>query len=161
MSDKDIIGITTYNVTPDRVRIRLSSIFMSQMKVLYLIDCPLLLQSRVFLFRRAKTACRRRTGHAFVVFHRQRHAWRLVVQECGWCRTLIHFLQAGKYPIHTCEAVNSFWNRARRNENGHLVPDAPEDVVQSSLGFSKYEHASHDKSSDTQGTSIADTNSSS
>lgn len=32
-------------------------------------------------------------------------------------------------------------HRARRNEKGHLEPDAPEEVVQSSLGFDKYENA--------------------
>lgn len=30
--------------------------------------------------------------------------------------------------------------RARRNKFGHLEPDAAEDVVQSSLGFDKFEH---------------------
>lgn len=70
------------------------------MKVLCLIDCPLLLQSRVFLFRRAKTACRRRSGHASVIFYRQRHTWRPGVQKCGWCRTLVHFFQVGEYSIH-------------------------------------------------------------
>ena len=30
--------------------------------------------------------------------------------------------------------------RARRNEQGHLVPDAPLNVVEASLGFDKYEH---------------------
>ena len=29
---------------------------------------------------------------------------------------------------------------ARRNERGHLEPDAPDDVVQKSLGFDEYEH---------------------
>jgi len=36
--------------------------------------------------------------------------------------------------------------RARRNSRGDLEPDAPEDVVQSSLGFSKYELASKEAS---------------
>ena len=31
--------------------------------------------------------------------------------------------------------------RARRNEHGQLEPDAPEDVVQASLGFDQYENA--------------------
>jgi len=30
---------------------------------------------------------------------------------------------------------------ARRNQRGQLEPDAPEDVVQDSLGFSGYEHS--------------------
>jgi cytochrome c oxidase assembly protein subunit 11 len=32
--------------------------------------------------------------------------------------------------------------RARRNQQGHLEPDAAENVVQASMGFDKYEHAS-------------------
>jgi cytochrome c oxidase assembly protein subunit 11 len=31
--------------------------------------------------------------------------------------------------------------RARRNDKGHAIPDAPEDVIQKSQGFDKYEHA--------------------
>jgi len=31
--------------------------------------------------------------------------------------------------------------RARRNKQGHLEPDAADDVVQASLGFGAYEHA--------------------
>ena len=30
---------------------------------------------------------------------------------------------------------------ARRNAQGHLEPDAPDDVVQASQGFADYEHA--------------------
>lgn len=30
---------------------------------------------------------------------------------------------------------------ARRNERGHLEPDAPQDAIRESLGFSNYEHA--------------------
>ena len=37
--------------------------------------------------------------------------------------------------------------RARRNARGDLEPDAPEDVVQSSLGFGDYELASKQASS--------------
>lgn len=31
--------------------------------------------------------------------------------------------------------------RARRNSQGHLEPDAPEDVVDASMGWSNYEKA--------------------
>ena len=37
--------------------------------------------------------------------------------------------------------------RARRNARGDLEPDAPEDVVQNSLGFGDYELASKNASS--------------
>ena len=32
-------------------------------------------------------------------------------------------------------------SRARRNAQGHLEPDAADEVVQKSLGFDSYEHA--------------------
>lgn len=31
--------------------------------------------------------------------------------------------------------------RAKRNDRGHAIPDAPEDVVMKSQGFDQYEHA--------------------
>ena len=50
LSDKDIIGIATYNVTPDRVCIPLiSSPNHHQLTHLH-IDCTLLFKSRMFLF---------------------------------------------------------------------------------------------------------------
>lgn len=39
-----------------------------------------------------------------------------------------------------CPTLNND-SRARRNYQGQLEPDAPEDVVQDSLGFGGYEHA--------------------
>ena len=46
-------------------------------------------------------------------------------------------------------------HRARRNSRGDLEPDAPEDVVQSSLGFGDYELASK-KASDSNKSSTSD-----
>ena len=48
-------------------------------------------------------------------------------------------------------------HRARRNSRGDLEPDAPEDVVQSSLGFGDYELASKKASSDSNKSSTSDT----
>ena len=45
--------------------------------------------------------------------------------------------------------------RARRNARGDLEPDAPEDVVQSSLGFGDYELASR-KASGSDDSSTSD-----
>ncbi|KAF9007594.1 cytochrome c oxidase assembly protein CtaG/Cox11-domain-containing protein [Cyathus striatus] len=81
-SDDDIIGIATYNVTPDRV-------------------AP--------YFSKVECFC----------FEEQR-------------------LLAGE---EVDMPLLFFPTSARRNEMGHLEPDAPDDVVQSSLGFDKYEHA--------------------
>lgn len=47
--------------------------------------------------------------------------------------------------------------RARRNARGDLEPDAPEDVVQSSLGFSDYELASKKGSSGSDNSSASGT----
>jgi len=46
--------------------------------------------------------------------------------------------------------------RARRNSRGDLEPDAPEDVVQSSLGFGDYELASKKASFDSGKSSTSD-----
>jgi len=37
--------------------------------------------------------------------------------------------------------LRTLLDRARRNEQGHLEPDAPADVVEKSLGFEDYELA--------------------
>jgi len=55
------------------------------------------------------------------------------------------------YPIHSSgmslyshpliSTCTETWQRARRNERGQLEPDAPDNVIQDSLGFGGYEHA--------------------
>lgn len=47
--------------------------------------------------------------------------------------------------------------RARRNARGDLEPDAPEDIVQNSLGFGDYELASKKASSGSGSPSTSDT----
>lgn len=37
--------------------------------------------------------------------------------------------------------LNYTFFRARRNDMGHAIPDAPEDVIQKSQGFENYELA--------------------
>lgn len=70
-SKKDVIGIATYNVTPDRV----CWLLFGDMKVhLKLSGCTVLFQSGMFLFRGAKTPRGRGSRHASSLFHRQRHA---------------------------------------------------------------------------------------
>jgi cytochrome c oxidase assembly protein Cox11 len=71
-SDRDIIGIATYNVTPDRVG--LIHFFKAQHRCIYYIDRALFLQSGMFLLRRAAFAGRRRSGHASTFLLGQRHA---------------------------------------------------------------------------------------
>lgn len=51
-SDKDFIGIATYNVTPDRVS-TLPSLRLPPFN--HFVDCAIFLESRVFLFRGTET----------------------------------------------------------------------------------------------------------
>ena len=54
---------------------------------------------------------------------------------------LIHFLSTIHFVFLKLITLTAYRNRARRNAQGNLEPDASDDVVQSSLGFSGYEHA--------------------
>lgn len=72
-SNQDIIGIATYNVTPDRVSSgSWSSPNTSDRNTLQ--DRPLFLQSGMFLLRGAEITGRRRSRHAATFLHRQGHA---------------------------------------------------------------------------------------
>lgn len=54
---------------------------------------------------------------------------------------VLHILPVSTYlSLSRLFIENGLLSRARRNRQGHLEPDAPEDVVQQSLGFDKYEH---------------------
>ncbi|KAF4597238.1 hypothetical protein EYR40_007690 [Pleurotus pulmonarius] len=102
-SDQDIIGIATYNVTPDRV-------------------APYFSKVECFCFEEQKL---------------------LAGEEVDM--PLLFFIDKDILDDPTCRNVDDVvlsytFFRARRNRQGHLEPDAPEDVVQQSLGFDKYEH---------------------
>ena len=45
------------------------------------------------------------------------------------------------FPSLPLSLLGSLFRRARRNQRGHLEPDASDEVVQASLGFNEYEHA--------------------
>ncbi|KAF9451882.1 hypothetical protein P691DRAFT_723104 [Macrolepiota fuliginosa MF-IS2] len=103
-SSKDIIGIATYNVTPDRV-------------------APYFSKVECFCFEEQKL---------------------LAGEEVDM--PLLFFIDKDMLDDPACKHVDDVvlsytFFRARRNERGHLEPDAPEDEVQDSLGFSKYELA--------------------
>lgn len=53
------------------------------------------------------------------------------------CRTRSSGVFADHWHIPSLTSVY----RARRNERGHLEPDAADDVVQTSLGFGEYKNA--------------------
>ncbi|KAF5359192.1 hypothetical protein D9756_003113 [Leucocoprinus leucothites] len=112
-SDKDIIGIATYNVTPDRI-------------------APYFSKVECFCFEEQKL---------------------LAGEEVDM--PLLFFIDKDMLDDPACRNVDDVvlsytFFRARRNERGHLEPDAPEDVVQDSLGFGQYEHAPKTEARDTQ-----------
>lgn len=103
-SEKDIIGIATYNVTPDRV-------------------APYFSKVECFCFEEQKL---------------------LAGEEVDM--PLLFFIDKDILDDPSCRGVNDVvlsytFFKARRNAQGHLEPDAEEDVVQRSLGFEGYEHS--------------------
>jgi len=109
-SDKDYIGIATYNVAPDRI-------------------APYFSKVECFCFEEQKL---------------------LAGEEVDM--PLLFFIDKDVLDDPACDRVDDIvlsytFFRARRNAQGHLEPDAPEEVVQSSLGFSGYELASKSKTS--------------
>ncbi|KAF5391697.1 hypothetical protein D9757_002440 [Collybiopsis confluens] len=103
-SKEDIIGVATYNVTPDRIAPYFSKI-----------EC--------FCFDEQK----------------------LLPNETI-DMPLLFFIDKDVLDDPSCRNVEDVilsytFFRARRNPQGHLEPDAPEDIVQKSLGFENYELA--------------------
>ncbi|KAI9573999.1 cytochrome c oxidase assembly protein CtaG/Cox11-domain-containing protein [Boletus coccyginus] len=103
-SKKDVIGIATYNVTPDRV-------------------APYFSKVECFCFEEQKL---------------------LAGEEVDM--PLLFFIDKDMLDDPSCRNIDDIvlsytFFRARRNVQGHLEPDAADDVVQKSLGFDGYEHA--------------------
>lgn len=103
-SDKDIIGIATYNVTPDRI-------------------APYFAKVECFCFEEQKL---------------------LAGEEVDM--PLLFFIDKDILDDPSCRKIDDVvlsytFFRARRNSQGNLEPDAPDDVVQNSMGFGEYEHA--------------------
>ncbi|KAI0734117.1 cytochrome c oxidase assembly protein CtaG/Cox11-domain-containing protein [Fomitopsis betulina] len=104
LSDKDIIGIATYNVTPDRI-------------------APYFGKVECFCFDEQKLLAGEEVDMPLLFFIDKEFL------EDPACRNLD-------------DVVLSYtFFRARRNSQGHLEPDAPDDVVQASQGFGDYEMA--------------------
>ncbi|KAE9405123.1 hypothetical protein BT96DRAFT_1065740 [Gymnopus androsaceus JB14] len=103
-SKEDIIGVATYNVTPDRIAPYFSKI-----------EC--------FCFDEQKLLPNETVDMPLLFFIDKD------VLDDPSCR-------------HVEDVVLSYtFFRARRNNQGHLEPDAPEEVIQKSLGFESYELA--------------------
>ncbi|KAI0707360.1 cytochrome c oxidase assembly protein CtaG/Cox11-domain-containing protein [Earliella scabrosa] len=103
-SDKDIIGIATYNVTPDRI-------------------APYFAKVECFCFEEQKLLAGEEVDMPLLFFIDRD------VLDDPQCRNLDDIV------------LSYTFFRARRNAQGHLEPDAPEDVVQASQGFAGYELA--------------------
>jgi len=119
-SPQDIIGIATYNVTPDRV-------------------APYFSKVECFCFEEQKL---------------------LAGEEVDM--PLLFFIDKDILDDPACRNVDDVvlsytFFRARRNARGDLEPDAPEDVVQSSLGFGDYKLASGKASPGSDNSSTSDT----
>lgn len=102
--EKDLIGIATYNITPERV-------------------APYFAKVECFCFEEQKI----RAGEEVdlpVFFFIDRDI--LDDPAVGRVEDVV---------------LNYTFFRAKRNDRGHLVPDAPEDVIQKSQGFEGYELA--------------------
>ncbi|KAJ3480279.1 hypothetical protein NLI96_g8460 [Meripilus lineatus] len=103
-SKQDIIGIATYNVTPDRI-------------------APYFAKVECFCFEEQKLLAGEEVDMPLLFFIDKD------VLDDPACRNLD-------------DVVLSYtFFRARRNAQGHLEPDAPDDVVQASQGFADYEMA--------------------
>ncbi|KAJ7761890.1 cytochrome c oxidase assembly protein CtaG/Cox11-domain-containing protein [Mycena maculata] len=103
-SKQDIIGIATYNVTPDRV-------------------APYFSKVECFCFEEQKL---------------------LAGEEVDM--PLLFFIDKDILDDPACRNIDDVvlsytFFRARRNQKGHLEPDAAENEVQTSMGFGEYEHA--------------------
>ncbi|KAI0065315.1 hypothetical protein BV25DRAFT_1822472 [Artomyces pyxidatus] len=103
-SEQDIIGIATYNVTPDRI-------------------APYFAKVECFCFEEQKLLAGEEVDMPLLFFIDKD------VLEDPACRNLDDIV------------LSYTFFRARRNAQGHLEPDAPEDVVQASQGFAGFEHA--------------------
>ncbi|KAK7690906.1 hypothetical protein QCA50_006009 [Cerrena zonata] len=103
-STQDIIGIATYNVTPDRI-------------------APYFAKVECFCFEEQKLLAGEEVDMPLLFFIDKD------VLDDPACRNLD-------------DVVLSYtFFKARRNAQGHLEPDASDEVVQASQGFGEYEHA--------------------
>ncbi|WOO82529.1 Cytochrome c oxidase assembly protein COX11, mitochondrial [Vanrija pseudolonga] len=103
-SDQDLIGIATYNMTPDKIAQYFAKV-----------EC--------FCFEEQKI----RAGEEVDL-------------------PVFFFIDRDIVDDPTLDNVDDVvlsytFFRARRNDRGHLEPDAPEEVVHKTLGWDKYEHA--------------------
>ncbi|KAG6856893.1 hypothetical protein H0H87_012474 [Tephrocybe sp. NHM501043] len=121
-SSKDIIGIATYNVTPDRVRhiVLDGALSESSLQV-----APYFSKVECFCFEEQRLLAGEEVDMPLLFFIDKD------ILEDPACSNVEDVEE-----LTTCGS-----SRARRNERGHLEPDADEDTVQTSLGFGGYENA--------------------
>lgn len=137
-SSTDVIGIATYNVTPDRVRglnENVNDLLMNDSRRSRPISrrwsvSALTSRSCSLAKRWTCLCCSSSTKTYSTTRHvRPSMTWFYLTLSSGMSRSFAFSLIYGL----DCSA--------RRNSRGQLEPDAPDDVVQASLGFDEFEHA--------------------
>ena len=147
ISNKDIIGIATYNVTPDRVSDSCVCLFTfvliglsSSSRSLHISPKSNVSVSKNNVFLQAKKLTCLSFSSSTKIFSR---ILPVGVSKMSYSPTLFSGIYTYVFYIYS-DPTNIHYKQicsARRNERGHLEPDAAEDVVQNSLGFGGYELA--------------------
>jgi len=147
-SPQDIIGIATYNVTPDRVNLSPPDETHSDAETSSVQVAPYFSKVECFCFEEQKLLAGEEVDMPLLFFIDKD------ILDDPACRNVddvvlsYTFFRFALYPSSESSMLIPIpHHRARRNVRGDLEPDAPEDVVQSSLGFSDYELASKEASS--------------
>ena len=135
-SDKDIIGIATYNVTPDKVYPNCHSI---QPKVNKSQIAPYFAKVECFCFEEQKLLAGEEVDLPLFFFIDRDYAEDRSMANLDDIVLSYTFFRS----VFTLCFVQGtyFLSRARRNKYGHLEPDASEDVVDKSMGWSGYSKA--------------------
>lgn len=156
-SPQDIIGIATYNVTPDRVNLSPPYGNRSDAETSLQV-APYFSKVECFCFEEQKLLAGEEVDMPLLFFIDKD------ILDDPACRniddvvlsyTFFRFVLCQLFKSSTLIPIPRY--RARRNVRGDLEPDAPEDVVQSSLGFGDYELASKKASSGSEKPSASGT----
>jgi cytochrome c oxidase assembly protein subunit 11 len=147
-SPQDIIGIATYNVAPDRVNSPTLAGSRSDAETSLLQVAPYFSKVECFCFEEQKLLAGEEVDMPLLFFIDKD------ILDDPSCRNVDDVVLSYTFFRFVLCPTSKFLvlilvlhRRARRNSRGDLEPDAPEDVVQTSLGFGDYELASKKPSS--------------
>ncbi|KAF8575162.1 hypothetical protein K439DRAFT_1641618 [Ramaria rubella] len=119
-SDKDIIGIATYNVTPDKI-------------------APYFAKVECFCFEEQKLLAGEEVDLPLFFFIDKDYAEDRSMADLDDIVLSYTFFRSVVSSRFLQDAY--LFDRARRNKHGHLEPDASEDMVNKSMGWSEYSKA--------------------